>query len=336
MSKYSHFKVVEKPSLTKENILWKLHTTFSGSFFFIYIYIYKVALSVCRLFATYRPHPGAALRDRLTCGPPCGRKWTCETRAEEVMRPHTLSVLPCMQHAEGRRDVRRYFFWFREQFTFRVTGTNGRSDDAGEHQSGETPTAYAYGWPALHETAEQWQQGTWRLIAQASTRRARNQESEPPFRRDSRNCWQPEEKEMSVCTRRPLCPESKRPRASERQNRRAGERVVSLEVEFSALSILGKLSLCRGNTWKLTAAQRSFRDWCSGGQETRSAWLPSEPPLWRAAADNSKNRMSKQSPEERTPRSLSHERWSTDDTDILFRGGNTRTLASHSWAVLFQ
>ena len=59
-------------------------------------------------------------------------------------------------------------------------------------------------------------------------------------------------------------------------NRRAGGRVVSLEVEVSALSILGKtFSLSR----KLTAAQRSFRDWCSGGRETRSAWLPSGPLL---------------------------------------------------------
>ena len=77
---------------------------------------------------------------------------------------------------------------------------------------------------------------------QAGTRRARNQESEPPFRRDSRNCWQPEEKEISVCTRRPSCPEGKRPRASERQiaEQVIHERVVSLEVEISALSILGK------------------------------------------------------------------------------------------------
>ena len=44
--------------------------------------------------------------------------------------------------------------------------------------------------------------------------------------------------------------------------RRAGERVVSLEVEVSALSILGKtFSLSR----KLTAAQRSIRD-CTGVQ----------------------------------------------------------------------
>ena len=54
----------------------------------------KVALCAC-LFATYRPHAflGAALRDRLSRGPPCGRKWTCETRAEEGLKPHTLSVL---------------------------------------------------------------------------------------------------------------------------------------------------------------------------------------------------------------------------------------------------
>ena len=31
-AKYSHFKVVEKLSLTKNNILWKLRKTFSGRF----------------------------------------------------------------------------------------------------------------------------------------------------------------------------------------------------------------------------------------------------------------------------------------------------------------
>ena len=66
-------------------------------------------------------------------------------------------------------------------------------------------------------------------------------------------------------------------------NRRAGERVVSLEVEVGDFGVINqssdKLSLGRGNTWKLMAAQRSFRDWCSGGQETRSAWLPSGPLL---------------------------------------------------------
>ena len=81
------------------------------------------------------------------------------------------------------------------------------------------PTAYAYGCPALQRNggavaprnlAAYRSQET---PVQAGTRRARNQESEPPFR----NCWQPEEKEMSVCTRRPSWPEGKRPRASKRQ-----------------------------------------------------------------------------------------------------------------------
>ena len=103
-------------------------------------------------------------------------------------------------------------------------------------------------------------------------RRARNQAGEygePPFRRDSRNRWQSEEKEMSVCTRRPSCPEGKRPRASKRQ---IAEQIsvlflLKLKSVISALSAdklsAGKLSLGRGNIWKVTAAQRSFWDWCS-------------------------------------------------------------------------
>ena len=113
------------------------------------------------------------------------------------------------------------------------------------------------------ETAEQWQQGTWRLIAlkrllfkepggsslSRDTCSGRHQTGtkpgeygEPPFRRDSRNKWQPEEKEMSVCTRRPSYPEGKRPRASERQ---IAEQVsvlflLKLKSVISALSILGQ------------------------------------------------------------------------------------------------
>ena len=64
-----------------------------------------------------------------------------------------------------------------------------------------------------------------------------------------------------------------------------------LKLKFRRYQSSEKLSLCRENTWKLTAAQRSFRDWCSGGQETRSALAThaSGSLLWRAAADNSKN-----------------------------------------------
>ena len=121
--------------------------------------------------------------------------------------------------------------------------------------------------------------GTWRLITlkRHLGRRARNQESEPPFRRDSLNCWQPEEKEMSVCTRRPLCPEGKKPRASERQITEQVGVLFHLKLKFRRYLSSEKLSLCRGTTLKLTAAQRSSRDWCSGGQETRSAWLPNGP-----------------------------------------------------------
>ena len=165
-----------------------------------------MALSVCRLFATYRPHafPGDALRDRIDVDTRATVRAQVNVRNESGRGAETAyAVCTALQHAEGRRDVRRYF---REQFTFRVT--KGRSDDAGEHQSGETPTAYGYGCPALQRNggavaarnlAAHCSQET---AVQAGTRRARNEESEPPFRRDSRNCWQPEEKEMSVSTRR--------------------------------------------------------------------------------------------------------------------------------------
>ena len=78
---------------------------------------------------------------------------------------------------------------------------------------------------------------------QAGTRR--HQESEPPFRRDSRNCWQPEEKEMSICTRRPSCggQETKSERAA---NCRAGERVVSLEVEVGVNNLRKKFLFVEG------------------------------------------------------------------------------------------
>ena len=98
----------------------------------------------------------------------------------------------------------------------------------------------AYGCPA-----EKWQQEHGGSSLSRDSCSGRHQtgtkpESESPFRRDSRNCWQPEEKEMSVCTRRPSCPEGKRPKSERAANRRTGERVVSLEAEVSALSILGK------------------------------------------------------------------------------------------------
>ena len=102
------------------------------------------------------------------------------------------------------------------------------------------------------ETAKQWQQGTWRLIAlkrllfrqtPAGHETRRVLHGEPAFRRDSRNSpggSQKRTSEMSVCTRRP--PKGKIPRASERQ---IAEQVsvlflLRLKSVISALSILGQ------------------------------------------------------------------------------------------------
>ena len=195
----------------------KVKYTSGISFFGIYI----KNSSVCRLFATYRPHvfPGAALRDRLTRRPPCGRKWRCETRAEEVLRPHTLSVVPCtgcsMQKVEEMFAVTFFkISWTvylscyqRKKWRWR-TPVGWDTDSVCISLPGAPKKRRSSGSRNLAARRSQ------ETPVQAGTRRARNQESEPPFRRDSRNCWAPEEKEMSVCLRRPSCPEGKRPRAS--------------------------------------------------------------------------------------------------------------------------
>ena len=165
---------------------------------------------------------------------------------------------------------------------------------------------------------------------QAHTRRARNQESMVSSLSEETARWQPEEKEISVCARRPSCPEGKRPRASELQIAEQVSVVFLLKLKsmISTLSILGQtfswsrehMEANGGSTLLSRLVFRWTRD------KERLATHYSEGTLWRAAADNSRNWTSKQSPEKRTHRSLSHEWWSTDDTDILFRGENTRTL----------
>ena len=99
------------------------------------------------------------------------------------------------------------------------------------------------------ETAEQWQQGTWWLIAlkrllfKADTRRARNQESMASrLSEETAGTGSSQKRKRCACTRRPLCPEGKRPRASERQ---IAEQVsvlflLKLKSVISALSILGQ------------------------------------------------------------------------------------------------
>ena len=198
-----------------------------------------------------------------------------------MLKPHTLSVLQRCP-AAGRRSKRCSPFLFREQFTFRVT--NGRSDEtafAGKLQSSETPTAYAYGCRRSKETAEQGQQGTWRLITLKKI-----MFRQTPAGHETRRVWRaafPKRQPEQVAAKRErdeclydetIVPKGQETKSKRAANRRAGERVVSLEIEVSDFGFMFILSLGRGNIWKLTATQRSFRDWCSGGQETRSAWLP--------------------------------------------------------------
>ena len=210
------------------------------------IYIYKAALCVC-LFASYRPHtfPGAALRDRLTDGPPYGRKWTCEPERkkwwirircqycckdalqtveleemhmiaffmdslpfvlpmEEVMKPHTLANTSRARHQS-------ICIWLpaapieRRISDSKEPGGSSLPRDfcSGRHQPGTKPGEYG----------------------------------EPPVQRDSRTCtggnqkrkkWAPVPRDHRV----------RRARDQERAaNRRAGERVVSLEVEVSYFGV---------------------------------------------------------------------------------------------------
>ena len=193
------------------------------------------------MFATYRPHalPGAALRDRIDVDARATVRAEVNVRNESGRGAETAyAVCTALQLAEGRRDVRRYF---REQFTFRVTKgrtvmTLANTSRVRHRQRMDMAARRS------KETAEQWQQGTWRLIALKRLLFRQAPDGEPPFRRDSRNCWQPQEKEMSVCTRRPSSPEGKRPRASERQIAEQVSVLFLLKLKWviSALSILGK------------------------------------------------------------------------------------------------
>ena len=206
------------------------------------------------------------------------------------MKPHRLSVLQRCP-AEGRRDDHR----FREQFSFRVT--NGRSDETLRWRTpvGRDTKRYAYGCPRpegngwtvayCSAVSSKWrdrQQGTGRLITPRRLLFRQTPDGHETRRvwravgpKILQNRWQPEEKEMSACTKRPSCPEGKWPRARGKlPSKRACCFSWSWSWWFWRYQSSDKLSLGGGNIWKPTAAQRSFRDWCSGGQETRSAWLP--------------------------------------------------------------
>ena len=109
------------------------------------IYIYKTVVSVVcsHLSAVSRRCTPRSIDARATV------RAYVNVRNESGRGAETAyAVTYCSAQVEEMFAVS--FFKLREQFTFRVT--KGRSD-AGEHQSGETPTAYAYGCPA-----EQWQQ----------------------------------------------------------------------------------------------------------------------------------------------------------------------------------
>ena len=132
---------------------------------------------------------------------------------EEGMKPHSLANSSQVRHRE------RMYMAAAAPKKRRISGsklkelqdsTLSRDSCSGRHQTGMKPGEYG----------------------------------EMPFRRDSWNRWQPEEKKMSICTRRPSCLEGKRPRsrASERQ---IAEQVnvlflLKLKSVISALSILGQ------------------------------------------------------------------------------------------------
>ena len=118
------------------------------------------------------------------------------------------------------------------------------------HQSGETPSAYAYGCPLLQRNggavaarnlAAHCSQET---PVQADTRRARNQERMVSrLSEETAGTGGSQKRKRGASVRGDH--RARRARDQERAaNRRAGERVVSLEVEvgqvISALSILGQ------------------------------------------------------------------------------------------------
>ena len=104
-------------------------------------------------------------------------------------------------------------------------------------------------------------QGT---TVQADTRRARNQESMASRLSEETAGTGAARRESERLYEETIVPGGQETKSERAANRQAGERVASLEVEVSDFGVF-KLSLGGRNIWKLTAGQRSFRDWCSGG-----------------------------------------------------------------------
>ena len=132
-----------RPRIVDVNVdrMWLIYS----AYMYNYIYIYKTVVSVVcsHLSAVSRRCTPRSIDARATV------RAYVNVRNESGRGAETAyAVTYCSAQVEEMFAVS--FFKLREQFTFRVT--KGRSD-AGEHQSGETPTTYAYGCPA-----EQWQQ----------------------------------------------------------------------------------------------------------------------------------------------------------------------------------
>ena len=195
------------------------------------------------MFATYRPHafPGAALRDRLTRGPPWGRKWTCETE-----RKRCWDRIRCLYYPAACRRSKRcspllfliswtvYHSWYQSKKWWRWRTPVGSDTDSVCIWLPGAPKNSRNGWAVTgskepggsslsrHSCSGRHQTGEWAgfLKRQPELLAARRERDERLY------------EDRAIV---PSCggQETKSERAA---NGRAGERVVSLEVEVGLIN----------------------------------------------------------------------------------------------------
>ena len=129
-----------------------------------------VYLQNCRLFAfSFRLHayPGAALQDRLAHGPPYGRKWLRKTRAVTNGRSdestHAVGSTKILQKPR-RRDV-RLFLANVNSLPFVLPMEEVMKPHTLADTSRMRHRQHMHSVCSSEETAEQWRQVAWRLIA---------------------------------------------------------------------------------------------------------------------------------------------------------------------------
>ena len=187
-------------------------------------------------------------------------------------RIRCLYYKDALQHAEGWRDVRLYFFVNSLPFVLPMEEVMKVHSLA---NTGRVRHRQCMHMAARRskETAEQWQQGTWRLIALKRL----------PDGHETRRVWRaafPKRQPEQVAARRErderlyeetIVPGGQETKSERAANHRAGERVVSLEVEVSDFGVISpRTNFLRCRNSHLKSSPTGHCHTSDGAQTTRA------------------------------------------------------------------